>query len=227
MGDPTNSFQQEPQGHRCCAKRLWSLSWRKASPHLWAFVFSHHHQSGCVTHSDLNALQKQHHWLLHPYQEIERSCPGTLPLPSVTLTHLALQTQPCIHIHLSRCHPGVPHVLLSAASGNEVLEVPNVEMVAPVRPSAASQRAGFVVFDQWDLGEMFAHRQSLMGSVPRFSRGSFRVAIKVAFSWSSEKECAPTSKSVEALVDALQDAAPTSQRRTNQQGQVDCSFGQV
>ena len=37
----------------------------------------------------------------------------------------------------------------SGASGDEEVEVPVGEMVAPVRPSAASQRA-----DLWDLGRL-------------------------------------------------------------------------
>ena len=48
------------------------------------------------------------------------------------------------------------------------------EMVAPVRPSAASQRAGFVLLDHWDLGETSAQRGCLMRSVPRFLWGSFQ-----------------------------------------------------
>ena len=68
----------------------------------------------------------------------------------------------------------------SVSSGNEEVEVPVGQMVAPVRPSAASQRAGFVLLDHWDLGETFAQRGSLMRSVPRFLWGSFRVAVKVA-----------------------------------------------
>ena len=39
---------------------------------------------------------------------------------------------------------------------------------SPVRPSATSQRAGFVLFDHWDLGETFVQRGCLMRSVPRF-----------------------------------------------------------
>ena len=68
----------------------------------------------------------------------------------------------------------------SVASGVEQVEVPVGEMVAPVRPSVASQRAGFVFLDHWDLGETFAQRGCLMRSVPRFLWGSFRVAMKVA-----------------------------------------------
>ena len=68
----------------------------------------------------------------------------------------------------------------SVASGDEEVEVPVGEMVAPVRPSAAAQRAGFVLLDHWDLGETFAQRGCLMRSVPRFLWGSFRVAMKVA-----------------------------------------------
>ena len=59
-------------------------------------------------------------------------------------------------------------------------EVPVGEMVAPVRPSASSQWAGFVLIDHWDLLETLAQRGCLMRSVPRFLWGSFRVAVKVA-----------------------------------------------
>ena len=53
-------------------------------------------------------------------------------------------------------------------------------MVASVRPSATSQKAGFALLDHWDLGETFAQRGCLLRSVPRFLWGSFRVAMKVA-----------------------------------------------
>ena len=65
-----------------------------------------------------------------------------------------------------------------SASGDEELEFPIVEMVPPVRPSAAIQRAGLL--DHWDLGETLSQRGSLMRSVPRFLWASFRVALKVA-----------------------------------------------
>ena len=55
-----------------------------------------------------------------------------------------------------------------------------VEMVPPVRPSAAALRAGFAALDEWQLEEVFAHRGSLMRSAPRFLWGSFRVATKLA-----------------------------------------------
>ena len=69
----------------------------------------------------------------------------------------------------------------SFVSGDEeVFEVPAVEMVPPVRPSAALMRASFMGLDEWNLEEMFSHRGSLMRSVPRFLWGSFRVATKLA-----------------------------------------------
>ena len=69
----------------------------------------------------------------------------------------------------------------SFASGDEeVFEVPAVEMVPPVRPSAALMRASFMGLDEWNLEELFSHRGSLMRSVPRFLWGSFRVATKLA-----------------------------------------------
>ena len=57
----------------------------------------------------------------------------------------------------------------SFASGDEeVFEVPVVEMVPPVRPSAATMRACFMGLDDWNLEELFSHRGSLMRSIPRF-----------------------------------------------------------
>ena len=80
----------------------------------------------------------------------------------------------------------------SSASRDEELEVPIVEMVPPVRPSAAIQRAGFVDLDNWDLGETFSQRGILMRSVPRFLWGSCRVVFKNGargnLAWSGEKE---------------------------------------
>ena len=58
----------------------------------------------------------------------------------------------------------------SLASGDEEVEVPVGDMVAPVRPSAGCQRAGFVLLD---LGETLAQRGCLMMSVPRFLWGPF------------------------------------------------------
>ena len=54
-------------------------------------------------------------------------------------------------------------MFLKGQSGDEEVEV-TVGMVAPVRPSADSQRTGFALFDQWDLGETFAQRGCLMRS---------------------------------------------------------------
>ena len=41
--------------------------------------------------------------------------------------------------------------LAASDSGDEDIELPVVEPVAPVLPSAAAQRAGFTQLDQWDL----------------------------------------------------------------------------
>ena len=68
----------------------------------------------------------------------------------------------------------------SVASGDETDEFPVVVMVPPVRPSAAALRADFAALDEWQLEEVFAHRGSLMRSVPRFLWGSFRIATKLA-----------------------------------------------
>ena len=81
----------------------------------------------------------------------------------------------------------------SVASGDKEMEVPVGEMVR-VRPSAASQRAGFVLLDHRDLGETFAQRGCLMRSVPRFLWGSFRVAVKVRKSWQEFPEGARSNK---------------------------------
>ena len=52
-----------------------------------------------------------------------------------------------------------------SASGDDELEVPNIEMGPPVQPWAAIQRAGFVDFHHWDFGETVSQRGSLMRSL--------------------------------------------------------------
>ena len=53
------------------------------------------------------------------------------------------------------------HVHGSVASGeDDDIELPIVEQVAPVVPSAAAQRAGFTQLDQWDVDDIFSRRAS-------------------------------------------------------------------
>ena len=69
----------------------------------------------------------------------------------------------------------------SEVSGEEDdIELPVVEPVAPVVPSAAAQRGGFTQLDQWNLDDLSSRRASVMKTVPRFLWGSFRIALKVA-----------------------------------------------
>ena len=91
----------------------------------------------------------------------------------------------------------------SFASGDEeVLEVPVVEMVPPVRASGASMRAGFVGLDDWNLEELFSHRGSLMRSVPRFlwifPRGN-KVGVGRDSAWSGTRERVATRARVEVF----------------------------
>ena len=106
----------------------------------------------------------------------------------------------------------------SVASGDEEVEVPVGEMV---RPSAAAQRAGFVLLDHWDLGETFAQRGCLMRSVPRFLWGSFRVAMKVAL----EEIMAGVSRRSE--IQQVRGWKPSSKRWTNWEEQVDRKIRQI
>ena len=69
---------------------------------------------------------------------------------------------------------GDEHVHGSVASGeDDDIELPIVEPVAPVLPSAAAQRAGFTQLDQWDVDDIFSRRASVMKTVPRFLWGVF------------------------------------------------------
>ena len=115
----------------------------------------------------------------------------------------------------------------SSASGDEELEVPIVEMMPPVRPSAAIQRAGFVDFDHWDLGETFSQRVSVLRSVMRFLWGSFRVILKVVFeeillgvARRNDLQQVRVWKLLLLLPRMLLHRLPG----TDQQGQIDCSF---
>ena len=67
-----------------------------------------------------------------------------------------------------------------ASGEDDDIELPIVEPVAPVLPSAAAQRTGFTQLDQWDVDDIFSRRASVMKIVPRFLWGSFRIALKVA-----------------------------------------------
>ena len=81
----------------------------------------------------------------------------------------------------------------SFASGDEeVFEVPAVEMVPPVRPSAALLRAGFTGLDDWNLEELFFApwvidafgSKILVGIIPRGNK----VGVGRDSAWSGTRE---------------------------------------
>ena len=61
----------------------------------------------------------------------------------------------------------------SVASGDENVEVPVVEMVPPVSPTAAVLRAAFVGLGEWNLEEVSSHRGAVMHVCPEILMGVF------------------------------------------------------
>ena len=70
--------------------------------------------------------------------------------------------------------------IASVHSTNPVEEDSSVDVVHDIRGNNAAIREAFLSLDAVDLHTIFDKRASVMKSVPRFLRGSFRNAMRVA-----------------------------------------------